>query len=249
MQSKKVFRTITFNVHRQELSPLLLKYLNQLGGDIILLQEIEQEDDANLIKIAAHHGFESVYSPSRITKDNKTHGLAILSKFPIEAHQTMELSPEKLHFRSRRRIAIRADIKLQNTTVRIYNIHLDTRLNTPERIDQLSPVLSAIQNDDIKTILGGDFNTAPFRMIKNIIPVSYDDQWQQIHDYLKTKKLTTKQYPKIHTFKAGPSKWRLDDIYTSQLEISDYGVFNHDRISDHFPVWADIVAPDVSYEA
>ena len=94
-----------------------------------------------------------MYVPAR-ERDGGTHGLAILSAFPIADVEKMEL-PD--FGKGRLRIALRASILVGDRRVEIINLHLDTKLNTQERIAHLHPV--AI-DAPAAVLVGGDFNTS-----------------------------------------------------------------------------------------
>ncbi len=235
-------RVVSYNIHCQELSSKILDALQPFAADIILFQEIEEYTPGSLVKVAAKYKYSAVYAPSRdFVKKTGTHGIAILSRFPIKSFQIFKLPFKNLRFRSRDRIALEADIQLPHRKLKVYNVHLDSRLNIQERLDQLSPIKSAIEQADSEIILGGDFNTTPFYLLKNVLPVSYVNQRERLKNYLQDWGLKTKHIKLRYITRYGLFMTLLNGIYTSNLEIVDHGVFKEIKLSDHVPLWVDMV--------
>jgi endonuclease/exonuclease/phosphatase family metal-dependent hydrolase len=152
----------------------------------------------------------------------------------------MELPAFNLLFRSRKRIAIRASIDLSGERVQVCNVHLDGRLNISDRIKQITPFMEQIKKGGNKIILGGDFNTIPLRLYRNVLPIWRDDQGKQFEEYLKGYGFSTFHLQPKYSMRARHIRWLLDYIYVSNLEIKQYGVRANIEKSDHHPVWADV---------
>src|SRR5438876_12403261 len=67
--------------------------------------------------------------------------LAIVSRYPVMNVQIKRLKACDLRFRSRNRFVMAATVRTPWGDVRVWNVHLDTRINPQERLDQLRPVI------------------------------------------------------------------------------------------------------------
>jgi endonuclease/exonuclease/phosphatase family metal-dependent hydrolase len=124
------------------------------------------------------------------------------------------------------------------TPLRIYNVHLDTRINPRERADQIAPVVQAAQADPVeRVVVGGDFNALPFAWVARVFPIP-----------LLAAATVVDRLFAAHGFAApleriGPTHLapvRLDAIYTRRLETLPGGVARGLAVSDHHPVWLDV---------
>lgn len=164
-------RVVSFNVHYARDLELLTRSLKSnpalQGADIFLIQEIESyaaEGASRARKLAEALGLNYVYAPARTTLTGGTHGLAILSRYPLTEIEVLALPRNDLGSRTRRRIALGATVEAAGRRLRLYNLHLDTRINIEERLAQLAPVLEAARRQPLDAVvIGGDFNTNPFR--------------------------------------------------------------------------------------
>lgn len=243
-----MLRISTFNVHFGKRTDQIVETIkenrNLSRADIFLLQEIEaytKEGKERAHRIADGLEMFCKYAPARLVKDQGTHGLAILSRYPIKNHEVTQLEFYKLFRRSRTRIALNAEIDYKGRDVLISNVHLDTALNFAERSSQIYSVLKELKSSHIqKIILGGDLNTLPFRWAKNAVPYFYDNQVKKMYEFLKEHGFESAMQKLDYTLRHGPLKLSLDAIYTRGVAMSDFGVERTVRVSDHKPVWADV---------
>lgn len=120
-------------------------------------------------------------------------------------------------------------------------MHLDSRLNIPERLHQLSVLSEYAKNCFTQeVIIGGDFNTIPLALWKNIIPFKYVNQHKILAEYMIEQGFTSFLDESIYSFRPRTLRWSLDGIYVRNLVIQDYGVEGTLSISDHIPLWVDI---------
>ena len=57
--------------------------------------------------------------------------------------------------------------------MRVVNVHLDTRINSKDRVAQLAPVIDMLDAIDGPQILGGDFNTMDVGWLHTMWPFPY----------------------------------------------------------------------------
>lgn len=143
-------------------------------ADILLLQEVaspEGSPECAAEELAAKLGRHVVWSPAATGVTDQ--GLAILSRWPLEDRRVEMLKRFNLGFRSRSRIALSATSLTPRGRVRVWNTHLDTRLNTRDRMEQLAPVVRASAAFPGPRIIGGDFNSNGFYWLGNMVPVPF----------------------------------------------------------------------------
>ena len=151
-------------------------------------------------------------------------GLAILSRFPIS--QVERIALPHAGPGGRRRIALGTTVHLGPNRLRVYSIHLETRIANRKHADQLTTVLTdANRYRELPTVILGDFNTVYFRS-------------EQTCDLLKASDFQTKPYEGSSFRKALLLRKKLDWIWTRNLEILESGVQGQIEASDHRPVWA-----------
>ena len=222
-------RVVTFNVH--------------FGADVLLLQEIESHPggDDRAAKLADALNLNLVYAPARIEGDG-THGLAILSRYPLSDLEVIRLKHYDMGlggFRARRRIAMAATVHLPDRDVRVYNVHLDTRLKPEERLLQLEPVVAEAVKQPA-ALVGGDFNTinAVSSLLPLVpVPVPGFSQAAGIDAYMRSKGFATpfERIGRTHHF-----PMRLDAVYARGLQVEREGKETSVDVSDHFPLWVDV---------
>jgi len=146
--------------------------------DVWLLQEIETIEGGRASAaawLADRIGGQWVYAPTRMTSDGDTHGIAIVSRFPIRDVERDWLPRFRLAWHSRDRAVLAATIETVDGPVRIFNVHLDTKLNFDDRAEQLAPVLVTAATFD-EVVIGGDFNTNGFQWVGRAFPFGFDAQ-------------------------------------------------------------------------
>lgn len=242
-------RVVTLNVHFgqkvMEITEAFKSNSNLAAADIILLQEIEaheRERFSRASRIAKGLGFGYVYAPARkLVLQKASHGLAILSRLPFAEVEIIQLPYFELPLRHRPRIALKAQLQLGKKHLLVYNVHLDATINHRERLAQLQAVLNHMDRlREIPVILGGDFNTIPLLMLGRAVPVFYSNQKKKLKTFLRRRGFETRCQAVGHTLKRGMARFQLDGIYTKELPVAQFAVERTVKISDHFPLWADI---------
>ena len=169
---------LSLNLAMREDVDQIVAELTRLGigqADLILLQEVVQrgEDPDVALQLAARLGLESSYRTAFTLNDEKAVGLALVSRFPARDLRVIDLKPISLRFRSRTRIALGATVDTPAGPVRVYNLHLDTRINLGQRLDQLSAVAREVDATGGPVLVGGDFNTNNNHWLFNALPLPF----------------------------------------------------------------------------
>ena len=213
-------------------------------ADLLLAQEIDAYPDemgSRASRLAAALAMTYVYAPA-VTIDTHTHGLAIFSRYPLDAPAIRELPffHDALH--PERRIALRVDVDLGDDRLRVVDVHLDTRMAPADRIDQLHP---AVNDSGDRLVAGGDFNTLPWAWEGGIVPITSTEavtgqqQAAVVDDYMLGIGFSRALTPESPTFPVPVFSMRLDNLYARGPAITASAVAPVDG-SDHRPVWFEI---------
>jgi len=142
-------------------------------ADIILLQEVSHVEGGPSIasRLADRLGYQVAFAPEG--KNVYDRGLAVVTKFPIEESKVEWLTPYNLHFKTRHRFALAVKLRVPSGELRIWNAHLDTRINPELRLKQLQPVMDEAAKLTGPRLIGGDFNTNDFYWIDHVLPIPH----------------------------------------------------------------------------
>ncbi len=221
----------------------LAKWIVDRDADVILLQEVGGRDvdgDAFAASVATRLGYSVVYAPADRLDGDATTGLAILSRVPIEDVRMYPLTHFDLRFRSRCRIALEATVSTAAGPVRVANVHLDTRINSKDRVSQLEPLMDALDEMTGAQMIGGDFNTMDVGWFHSMWPFPFvQHQVAAVRDRMAQSAFHTPFTDARATFKVIGLPFHLDWLYLKQLEASDWSV-DDVRYSDHRGVWAHV---------
>jgi endonuclease/exonuclease/phosphatase family metal-dependent hydrolase len=237
-------RVATWNLHFAE-DPMDLAARiadsDLASADVLLVQEIRafpEEAGSRASRLASALGMTWVYAPARVLGDG-THGVAILSRYPLEAPQVRDL-PYFDQIHDEQRIALRADLVLGGDRLRIVDVHLDTRLAPADRIAQLDP---AVEGE--RLIVGGDFNTLPWEWVDSAVPLTSTEaitgqqQAAVVDDFMLGLDFARALTPDSPTFPVPVFSMRLDNVYARGPTIRAAAVAPVDG-SDHRPVLVDV---------
>lgn len=247
-----VLRVTTFNLHHADDVDAILRAIRESEAlfrtDVFFFQEIREyasEPSSRSRRIAEALGMAFVYAPAKEVQERGggTHGLAILSRAPLENVAVMELPAGRLLVDNERRIAVAADIQVSGARVHLVNVHLDTRLNATERILQLRPaVIDAPQG----SLIGGDFNTNPLTWAFNALPLlplvssGGTDQGPLLDHYMRSIGMSTPTAGLGATVRFPLMEPRLDSFFVRGMESGGGAVVRDVGVSDHWPLWLDL---------
>jgi endonuclease/exonuclease/phosphatase family metal-dependent hydrolase len=139
-------------------------------ADVFLFQEVTSGKQTSSIadEIASRLGYFSAFEASPSADDQ---GLALVTRYPVADVQISPLKACNLRFRNRNRFALMATLRTPWGDLRAWNVHLDTRVNATERVDQLRPVIDEASRYAGPQLIGGDFNTNDLRWVRNVLPM------------------------------------------------------------------------------
>lgn len=153
-------------------------------------------------------------------------GLAFLSKYKLHDLKRMDLPWFDCPWRPR--IALATTLKFGNNQIRLFNSHIDPHACVKEQQEQHEVVLEQAEKDNLPTILLGDFNTLTPNARKTT------------RKFLESRGYATPFKSFTSTWRAGLYKNHTDWIFTRGLKCLRYGVIKSLRVSDHFPIWAEV---------
>jgi endonuclease/exonuclease/phosphatase family metal-dependent hydrolase len=209
--------------------------------DVYLFQEVVRASEGHSSvaeEVARRLGMNAVFaSPDG---GSTTRGLAIVSRFPLQQAEVTCLKDCNLLVRSRKRISVAATATTTMGDLRIFNAHLDTRINPDERLKQLEPVIRDAAAFAGPVVVGGDFNTNDMRWFWNVVP--FPRPGRQAEEVLRAMQTKGFQTP----FRATGSTFdrmgmQLDWIYTRRLSAPRAAVQPLD-FSDHHAIWTELTA-------
>jgi endonuclease/exonuclease/phosphatase (EEP) superfamily protein YafD len=154
-------RIVTFNVRFAREIPraiAVLQHDSLRGADILALQEM---DEAGAERIARALGYNYVFYPAVIhPTSGRYFGPALLSRWPIERSWKV-LLPHAGWTRGQRRTATAAILRVRNTRLLAYALHLETpiQISDAERRDQALAVLADAADHRGPVVIAGDFNS------------------------------------------------------------------------------------------
>ncbi len=204
------------------------------GADVFLFQEVSSQDGKPSVadETARSLGYSVAFAAAPGFSDQ---GLAIVSRYPLKNVQVTDLKACDLRFRSRKRLAIEATIQTPWGNVRVWNVHLDTRINADERLEQLRPVLREAARHTGPKLIGGDFNTNNFYWWGKIFPLPLGPAHSSvIRDAMSRHGFDTPFSRRVNTFPLLRS--HLDWIFVSGLKPMGASV-EPARFSDHNAIW------------
>lgn len=139
-------------------------------ADLLLLQEVVNADgQANTAgDLARRLGYFAAFAAAPDAYDQ---GLALVSRYPIRDVSVQPLKKYDLGSRSRSRFALAATVQTPWADVRLWNTHLDTRINAGTRLEQLQPVIEEAARHNGPRLIGGDFNTNDVYWFRNRLPL------------------------------------------------------------------------------
>jgi endonuclease/exonuclease/phosphatase family metal-dependent hydrolase len=153
-------RAVSYNIksaawHGDRLEDLAL-VLQRLDGDVVALQEVQGREN-QAVALAKRLGYAHHAFAATLQKGAEDYGVALLSRYPIEAVERVELVDR---FAFEPRVAIVATVRVGGRRLRVVCTHADvllpaTRANTRDLAAALKPYVGE------GLLLMGDLNAQP----------------------------------------------------------------------------------------
>lgn len=164
-------RILTYNIHAGKDATgaanlqRVASIVRSTTADIVLLQEVDRNtqrsgDVDQVAELARLTGMRAEFGKS-LDYQGGEYGIAILSRWPIVAHETIPLHIEPPQVRAggstEPRVALLVTVQSPRGELRIVNTHLDASREDGYRMQEVPQVLAAAHD----AIAGGDFNAEP----------------------------------------------------------------------------------------
>ncbi|MFL6208988.1 MAG: endonuclease/exonuclease/phosphatase family protein [Pyrinomonadaceae bacterium] len=157
-------------------------------------------------------------------------GVAILSRRPVAEARRVDLPWTECAWRPR--LALACSVAVGGRRLNIFNTHIDPHANVTEQLAQHEAVLAeSDRRRGEPTILLGDFNT--------LFPKSR----AAMRELLEAHGFTTPMPTGTATWRAGLIRLHADWIFVRDVRVLRWGVARPLKVSDHWPVWAEIELP------
>ena len=159
--------------------------------------------------------------------DSGDTGVALLSRLPLTDVTRIDLPWHECPWRPR--MAIAATITTSNHQIRILNAHVDPHAAVNGQLAQLETLVTEAEKATLPTIILGDFNTLS------------NEKCRQTRGFLEARGYTTPYPTGTATWRGGGLLMHADWIFTRGLKVERWGVAKPLNVSDHWPIWAEVV--------
>ena len=168
------------------------------------------------------------------TDDSGDTGLATLSRFPFTGTTRVDLPWYECAWRQR--LAIESIVSLGRTNLYVYNAHIDLHATTDEKLEQHKAIIKRAEKAVGPTVLLGDFNTLT------------SESRLRMRGLLESHGYTTPFSNGVATWRSGLIRLQSDWIFVRDVRVSRWGVARGLNVSDHWPLWAEIVIDNQDQE-
>ncbi len=236
-------KIISYNIRYRggdELRELIqmLRTSPELGGaSIIGLQEVDRDrkrsGGENTARVIAEGlGMNYAWAAPPRTRDEQVEdetGVALFSAYPLTDVERIVLPVAGPG--GRRRVALGASLLINNTKIRVYTVHAETRITVEQKLEQQRRVLQSLASrQDVKhVVVLGDLNTIEPKTISATTRLFTDAGF-------------TTPFPEDRpTWKTFVLELKLDWIWLRGFkETRGSGIVNSVNFSDHWPLWVTV---------
>ncbi|MBD1429556.1 MULTISPECIES: endonuclease/exonuclease/phosphatase family protein [Sphingobacterium] len=266
VKTDTTIRVMSFNVHlfqqydnkKNKFRDETVEFIRTINPDVVCFQEFYSRirGSKQFTKALQEEGeFEDFYFEPFEKNDYEGYGQAIFSKYPIIHYGTIEENSFGVN-----RI-IFADVKRETDTLRIYNVHLRSFALQEEDKDFIQKSPSEQVKDEEQTkklgrklkraftsrsnqartlvkhiskcpypyVVMGDFNDTPMSYSVNLLSKNMNNAFAE------------KGFGWGVTYFGILPIFQIDYIMSDKrIKIDDYGILK-ERLSDHYPIWADLI--------
>jgi len=154
-------------------------------------------------------------------------GVALLSRLPLAEVMRIDLPWHECPWRPR--LAIAATVSLGNAKLRILNAHVDPHAAISGQLEQLEVLTEEAARHTGPALIVGDFNTLSRQKCADA------------RTFMEAQGFQTPIPTGTPTWRGAGIRLHADWIFYRGLKITNWGVGRPLNISDHWPIWAEIV--------
>jgi endonuclease/exonuclease/phosphatase family metal-dependent hydrolase len=127
----------------------------------------------------------------------------------------------------RRRAAVGATVNVAGTTVRVYSVHAETRLEIAKKTEQWRAAIDSLslRPQIQRAVVLGDFNSIKGKDVR------------ASRKLFSESNFTTPFPDDKSTWKTFVIKLKLDWLWLRGLQPTSHGIAKHVKFSDHYPLW------------
>jgi endonuclease/exonuclease/phosphatase family metal-dependent hydrolase len=250
----QTIRVVNWNIDRGLRLPEITDFLESQQADLLTLQEVDlNARRTHFLNVAEElaRKLEMNYVFGRefeeLTQESRTapayHGQATLSRWPLKSPRVIRFQSQSGFWRPRwflpktapfqerlgGRIALVTDLDVTGETVRVYNLHLESRGDDKLRLSQLTEVLddAAAVAPRVPVLLAGDLN---FDISEG--PAAPRIRQADFRNALGSSRLYTRP---AHSLLGNPRSidWAL---VRGALEATEGQLHERLNASDHYPI-------------
>ena len=167
--------------------------------------------------------------------DDSDMGVALLSCVPLEDVGRIDLPWHECPWRPR--TAMAATIPIGGQKLRLFNVHIDPHGPLDNQHQQTEAVLERAKQHSGPTVIMGDFNTLS------------KQKAVEIRKLMESQGYETPFPTDAPTWRgAGVVRFHADWIFGRGIEFKRWGVAKSLKVSDHWPIWAEIQTSDVRHQ-
>ncbi len=164
--------------------------------------------------------------PIGLTDSGDT-GVALLSRLPMTDVTRIDLPWHECQWRPK--LAMAATISVGPQQLRLFNAHIDPHAAINGQLAQLEVVAAEAKATTLPTIILGDFNTLSRQKCIDT------------RKFLESEGYTTPYPTGTATWRGGGLRMHANWIFVRGVKIERWGVARPLNVSDHWPIWAEIV--------
>ena len=156
----------------------IVRVIKNQDPDLVALQEVDshtkRSGEGNQAELIAEQLGMYYYFSKAINYDDGEYGNAILSRYPIENVETINL-PNEPGSNVENRVLSKGEIVLSSGTRVVFaSTHLDYKANSPSRILQIEKIIEIAKDLEMPMILAGDFNDVMGSETLNLLRSEFD---------------------------------------------------------------------------
>ena len=128
-----------------------------------------------------------------------------------------------------------ATFALAGQRVRLFNVHVDPHGPLDNQHQQIEALLENAGHNDGAQIVLGDFNTLSRQKAV------------EIRKLMEANGYSTPFPTGTATWRGAGLRFHADWIFVKELNVRRWGVVKPLNVSDHWPIWAEIALPKLSF--
>jgi endonuclease/exonuclease/phosphatase family metal-dependent hydrolase len=196
--------------------------------DVLALQEA----DMRTARTGGHHVAEELAAQLGMHWAHEAAGIPrgvkpVKRQWWLDFEEPIDLPWHECKWRPR--LAMAATISVGPQDIRIFNAHVDPHAAVDGQLAQLEAIAAKSETTTLPTIVLGDFNTLSRQ------------KCVETREFFEKLGYTTPFPTGTETWRTTVLKMHADWIFVRGVKIERWGVARPTGISDHWPIWAEVV--------